>query len=157
MEDLERTIARHALAPLPVEGGWFRRTATSAATGPEGRPAWSEILYLMSPEGFSALHALATTETWTHLEGAAAEMLLLGPGGAGRLVTLGPGGEPGVRVEPGVWQGTRTLGAWTLCRCRVEPAWQEGDFTLGPGDVLAAAHPAWADAIRARVRGPAGD
>lgn len=150
-------IARHGLAPLPVEGGWFRLTATSDAIGADGRPAWSEILFLMSPEGFSAMHVLSTTETWTHLEGAAAELLLLGPGGAGRLVTLGPGGEPGVRIAPGTWQGARPRGAWSLCRCRVEPAWRDEDFTLGDGAALVAAYPAWAEAIRARVRAPARD
>lgn len=152
MEPAERIIARRGLAPLPREGGWFRRTANSSGMDGAGRPAWSEIDYLMTPAGFSAMHRLKADETWSFLDGAPAELLLLGPGRSGQLVRLGPGGAPAVRIPAGTWQGARPLGAWTLCVCRVEPAWCEDFFELADAARLAADFPEWADAIRARAR-----
>lgn len=152
MEALERVIRDCTLVPLALEGGWYRRIGTSAVRLPDGREAWSEIDFLISPDGFSAMHRLATAETWTFRGGAAAEILLLGPGPGGQLVRLGPGGVPAVRVAPGVWQGARTLGAWSRFTCRVEPAWRDADFELGDSGRLTAEFPAWAEAIHARVR-----
>jgi len=152
VETAEQIVDRLGLAPLPLEGGWFRRTGESPGVRPDGRAAWSEILFLISPGDFSAMHRLAADETWTHRGGAPAELLLLGPGGAGRLVTLGPGAERGGRIPAGVWQGARTDGPWALFACRVEPAWREEDFRLGDAAELLREFPAWAPHIRARVR-----
>jgi uncharacterized protein len=156
VESCDRVIARLGLAPMPVEGGWWRRIAVSPEVDADGRPAWSDIHYLMTTVGFSAMHRLRTAaETWVHLDGAAAEMLLLEPGGEGRLVVIGHGEEQrSVRIPAGVWQGARPLGCWSLFTCRVEPAWRDDEFELGEASALGAEFPRWANRIRERVREP---
>ncbi|MBI2518018.1 MAG: cupin domain-containing protein [Opitutae bacterium] len=154
MQDI---IDRLQLAPLPHEGGWFRQYYLSPECDAAGRPCASAIHFLMTPEGFSALHRLHTPETWRWCEGAAAELLMLAPDGTGRLVALGPdearGQVPEATVPGGVWQGARPLGAWTLVDCTMAPAWDEREFELGDRARLTAAHPAWAEHVRRLTRG----
>lgn len=158
MDGPQEIIDRWGLEPLPREGGWFRQYHLSPERDATGRPRASAIHFLMSPEGFSALHRLRTPETWRWREGAAAELLLLAPGGAGRAVVLGPDAARGqareFTVPGGVWQGARTLGAWTLVDCAMSPAWDEREFELGDRAGLEAEHPAWAELIRRLSRAP---
>ncbi len=153
---MQSIIARLELAPLPNEGGWFRQYHLSPERDERGRPRSSAIHFLISPEGFSALHRLRTPETWTFRDGAAVEMLLLLPDGSGQTVKLGlspaRGEIPSVTVAGGVWQGARTCGAWSLVDCRMEPAWDETEFELGSRDELLAQYPAWAEHIRTVTR-----
>jgi predicted cupin superfamily sugar epimerase len=153
-------IDRLALAPLPREGGWFRQYYLSPECDATGRPLASAIYFLMSPEGFSALHRLRTPEIWRWREGAAAELLVLAPDGTGRVIVLGPdttrGQVPEFTVPGGVWQGARPLGAWTLVDCAMSPAWDEREFELGDRAGLVAEYPAWAEPIRRLSREPGG-
>ena len=148
------------LAPLPTEGGWFRRTAESELRVPgSARRASSAILFLVTPEGFSALHRVDAVETWCFHAGDALEMLVLGAGrGESRLVTLGGDISAGHQLQwmvpAGAWQGTRLKpgGRWGLVSCVVAPEFEPGGFVLGDRAELTAAHPAFAAEIAALTR-----
>jgi uncharacterized protein len=172
MNEVESLIARLRLAPLPGEGGWFRQTWVSPVRRADGRPEGSAIYYLMTADGFSALHRLRSAEVWHFYAGAPVEMLLLdsadadkGKAAAGRIVRLGPGAvaaeEPQVPVPAGVWQGARPVvragiaadRAWSLVGCSLVPGWDERDFELGRRGALLRDFPTWAEAIRGLTRG----
>ena len=57
-EEARKIIAQLGLEPLPLEGGWFRRTRVSAVTLDNGRCAESAIYFLVTAVDFSALHRL---------------------------------------------------------------------------------------------------
>jgi predicted cupin superfamily sugar epimerase len=156
VEELQSIIARLGLAPLPFEGGWFRQYYVSEERDAARRPRASAIHYVISPKEFSAMHRLKTPEAWTFRDGAPLEMLLLPRDGAARLVRLGADKANGetltVDVPANCWQGARTLGAWSLLDCRMEPAWDAREFELGRREELIARHPAWADVIRTMTR-----
>lgn len=156
MDELQSIIARLELAPLPFEGGWFRQYYLSEERDETGRPRASAIHFLMTPKDFSALHRLKTAETWTYREGATVELFLLSPTGSGRIVRLGTaeaiGEVPSVKVPGGFWQSGRTLGAWSLVDCRMEPAWDEREFELGQRDELMMQYPDWASVVRTVTR-----
>ena len=89
-EEARQIITQLALAPLPDEGGWFRRTWTSPVRLADGRAAGSAIYFLVTPEDFSALHRLATDEVWLSHAGDALEHVTLdAAGGAARVTRLG--------------------------------------------------------------------
>lgn len=148
MESLQSIIERLRLKPLAREGGWFRQYYLDPKRDSSGRSRSSVIHFLLTPEsdGFSALHALKSIETWKFHSGAPVEMLLLAPG-ASRLVMLGmdtAGGQHReVTVPVGMWQGGRTLGAWSLVDCEMVPAWDENEFDLGERESLRRAFPGW--------------
>lgn len=155
----EEVIRRLDLAPLPTEGGWFRRTAESALRLPGAeRRACSAILFLVTPEGFSALHRVDAVETWCFHAGDPLELLVLAEGGAGRRVVLGTDLAAGqtlqAMVPAGAWQGARLRpgGRWGLVSCVVTPEYLAGGFTLGSRAELCAAYPAFRDAILVLTR-----
>lgn len=155
----EQLIARLDLAPLPHEGGFFRQTYRSPQTLDSGRPLGTAILFLLTPDSFSALHRLITDEVWHFLDGDPIEHLALDDAGAhGHLTTLGHGlleGElPQLVVHGGLWQGARLRpgGAWALCSCTMAPGWDEREFELGHRARLTASHPRWAPLIQALTR-----
>ena len=146
------------LEPLAAEGGFFRRTGESATILPDGRRAGSTIYSLITPEGFSALHRLATDEIWCFHAGDAVDSLRLRPEGGGEWVKLGLDPAAGERLQDvvpaGEWQGTRLApgGRWALASCVVAPEFVWSDFELGERAALTAAYPGWAAAIRALTR-----
>lgn len=148
------------LAPLPTEGGWFRRTAESELRVPGGeRRACSTIYFLVTPEGFSALHRVDAVETWCFHAGDPLELLVLpNGGGAGRLVTLGTNLAAGhalqEMVPAGAWQGARLKpgGRWGLVSCVVAPEYIPSGFTLGERGALTAEFPEFAETIAALTR-----
>lgn len=152
-------LARYRLEPLPGEGGWFRVHTVSNERDASGRPLASAIHFVVAdaPEGFSALHRLATPEVWHWREGAPVELLRLFPDGTGQTTVLGPATAAGqvgaVLVPGGVWQGARALGAWARLECTMAPAWIEAEFALGSRADLAARWPAWTAAIARLTRG----
>src|SRR5579871_615444 len=98
------------LDPHPVEGGYFRRTYTSAANIelPRGlRPQSSAIYYLLETGTFSELHVLESDEIFHFYLGDPVEMLHLYPDGSSSVVTLGQdlgaGHQVQVTVPAGVW------------------------------------------------------
>jgi hypothetical protein len=149
------------LEPHPVEGGWFRRTYTSAASVelPRGQRAQgTAIYYLLETGGFSEMHALASDETFHFYLGDPVEMLQLHPNGGSAVFTLGPDLEAGQHVQlvvpAGVWQGTRLVadGKVALLGCTVTPGFDFADYRNAGADELIAKWPAEAERIRKLTR-----
>jgi uncharacterized protein len=157
-------VAQLGLVPLPREGGFFAPTWTSAIREADGRAYASAILFLITPEDFSALHRLGMDELWHFNGGDPAELVRLDPRtGALPACLLGPepaaGHHPQATVAAGVWQGARTrpqgpgpARGWTLFSCTVAPAWDERAFELGNRDALVRAFPAQNALITALTR-----
>lgn len=139
------------LEPLPHEGGWFRQTWCGGSG--------SAILFLLTPEGFSALHRIAQDEVWCFHTGDAVEHVQLGTGGA-TVVRLGPaparGDAPQLVVPRGTWQGARLAPAggagFALVSCVVTPPWDDRGFELGARAALAREFPGAATWIAALTR-----
>lgn len=154
----ERIIARLNLAPLPVEGGYYRRTWQSPELRADGRPDGSQIWYLLTAESFSALHRLDAPERWEFQAGDPIELAQLDPrDGSVRVQTLGPGTHRQLTVPTGVWQGARLAACphprgWALLICTMRPAWSEQGFEAGRRGELTAVFPAAAALIAALTR-----
>jgi predicted cupin superfamily sugar epimerase len=147
------------LEPLPNEGGFFRQTYASTFTLPGGRPAGTAIYFLITPEGFSALHTLATEEVWHFYAGDPVEHVLLDATTlTGAKTRLGPdptaGQRPQLVVPAHVCQGARLVsgGSWALIGCTMSPGWDEREFRLGERAPLLARFPAWSADIVALTR-----
>jgi uncharacterized protein len=154
-------ISRLGLAPLPLEGGFFAPTWTSAHKGPGGRALGSAILFLITVEDFSALHRLGTDEIWHFHAGDPAELTVLdGVGGTGLSYILGPdvagAHVPQAVVQAGSWQGARLVAGgargWALFGCTLSPAWDETEFELGRRADLLRAFPGQAAVIGSLTR-----
>jgi uncharacterized protein len=112
------------LEPHPVEGGWFRRTYTSAGQrGVAARRAGAGHGDLL-PAGAGNLlrDARARSDEIFHFYlGDPVEMLQLYPDGRSAVFTLGPDLAAGQHVQlvvpAGVWQGTRLVGEGGKWRC----------------------------------------
>lgn len=143
-QSADMVIERLGLQPLPHEGGYWK-------AGPR-TPNLNAITYLMTPgDGFSALHVLTVAEGWQWLAGDACQMLQLRPDGTHMELELGPA-WPATVVSPGVWQGARTSGKWTLVTTWCAPAYTDEAFTLGEREPLVAAYPAAAKLIEELTR-----
>lgn len=167
--EAEEIIARLGLTPLPQEGGFFRQTWVSEPRLARGRATGSAIYFLLTPEGFSALHQLQADELWHFYAGDLVEHVQLDPrDGSARVTVLGPdvlaGHWPQVAVPGGVWQGARLalvcaggparapLKGWALLGCTLAPAWNERNFMLGQRPELIRAFPAQAELVAALTR-----
>ena len=131
------------LAPHP-EGGWFRRTWTSAvpvvrsgSTGTEVRPSATAIHYLLSAGEQSRWHRVGSDELWLHHRGDALDLSLGGSGtepGEVTTVTLGPGLERGqhaqVLVPAGTWQAAGPVTDDVLVTCVVSPGFDFAEWRL---------------------------
>ena len=159
--EAKRIIAILGLEPLPEEGGFFRRSWTGETLA--GRPSGTSILFLVTDEGFSALHRLTRDEVWHFHAGDALEHLQLGPEpGAITVTTLGSnllgGHSPQMIARAGSWQGARLLSSpstgrgWALVGCTMAPGWTDDVFELGERARLLAAFPAAAERIAALTR-----
>ncbi|WP_111765995.1 cupin domain-containing protein [Nakamurella deserti] len=145
MSTATRLAADLDLAPLPSEGGWFRRTS--------GEPDRSVILFLVGDGEFSALHRLTAAEDYRYLAGAPLRLLLLDDTGSREVVL--DARRPAHRVEPGVWQGSSSDGDWTLVTTAVSPAFDWEMFELGERVALQHRWPAVAGRIAELSRPPA--
>lgn len=160
--DAEAIIRELGLVPLPEEGGLFAETYRSGGVIPGGalpgrqagpRCCCTAIYYLITPERFSALHRVASTEIFHFYLGDPVDMLQLDPDGTGRTVTIGTdlwsGQRPQVVVRRGVWQGTRLApgGRFALLGCTVSPGFEYEDYEHGRRAELVAAYPAFAGQI----------
>jgi hypothetical protein len=149
------------LEPHPVEGGWYRRTYTSAGTVelPRGvRAQGTAIYYLLEAGTFSEMHMVASDEIFQFYLGDPVEMLLLYPGGGSALFTLGSnleaGQRPQILVPAGVWQGERLVegGKVALFGCTVTPGFDFADYRSGNYAELAARWPTEKERIRKLTR-----
>jgi uncharacterized protein len=146
--------ARYGLAPLPVEGGLFRRTWAGPPDA-AGRPAGSAIIALFSVEDglFSALHRLPIDEVWHFYRGDPLELLLLDERDGARVEVLGPDAVQ-LTVPAGTWMGAQVApgGRWTLCGTTMAPGFVPADYEGGDADDLCARFPTAASRIRALCR-----
>jgi predicted cupin superfamily sugar epimerase len=154
-----KTLLR--LAPHPVEGGFFRRTYTSAGTLelPRGvRAQGSAIYYLLEAGAFSEMHLLESDEIFHFYLGDPVEMLQLHPNGSSETLMLGTDLGSGQRVQAivpaGVWQGTRLVGngKMALLGCTVTPGFDFADYRNASYTELASKWPEQAERIRALTR-----
>jgi predicted cupin superfamily sugar epimerase len=157
----QHIIAQLGLVPLPLEGGYFRETWTSAAMLASGRAASSAIYFFMAPGEFSALHRMAAEEVWHFYSGDAVEHLQLDPSeGRVTLTKLGSdvtaGERPQLSIPSGIWQGARLAPggrhSWALLGCTVSPAWDQAEFELGDRAALQLAFPGNDTLIRTLTR-----
>lgn len=143
----QQVIDHLGLEPLPLEGGYFRRTLSVT-------PSLSVIFYLLTPESGSRLHRLKADEVWSFLAGDALELLLLQPDGLGKQIKLGSDLNAGENLQAlvpaGTWQGARMVpgGRWALVTCVCSPEFVPENFELGDEPTLSAAYPRFADVIR---------
>jgi predicted cupin superfamily sugar epimerase len=159
---IEALIRELGLVPLPEEGGLYAETYRSEGVIPggaiEGRHAGprrcaTAIYYLITPERFSALHRVTSTEIFHFYLGDPVDMLQLHPNGTGQRLTLGAdllaGQRPQAVVRRGVWQGTRLGpgGRFALLGCTVSPGFEFEDYEHGSRNELQAAYPAFAAQI----------
>jgi hypothetical protein len=149
------------LEPHPVEGGWYRRTYTSAVSVAllRGvRPYGTAIYYLLEAGTFSEMHVLASDEIFHFYLGDPVEMLQLYPDGGSAVLTLGPDLEAGQHVQlvvpAGVWQGTRLIGDGkvSLLGCTVTPGFDFADYRNAGAAELIATWPLEAERIRKLTR-----
>jgi predicted cupin superfamily sugar epimerase len=126
----EEVIAALELEYLEGEGCWISllwRTERANA-----------IYVLITPEDFSAMHRLVEDEAWTFIAGAPAQVLVLHPGGEHESLTLGTdiaaGHVPHHRIPAHTWQGTVTLGSWTLASCVLAPAFTSFELATASTD-----------------------
>ena len=153
-------IERLDLAPLPGEGGFFRRVWAGPEVG--GRPAGSAILFFMTGSDFSALHRLDADEVWYFQGGDPVEHVQLGPApGPPAVTVLGGnllgGHQPQVVARAGAWQGARLLSqafgaGWSLLGCSMTPGWSAAGFELADRGTLLVSFPASAPLITALTR-----
>ncbi|MER6564686.1 cupin domain-containing protein [Streptomyces sp. NPDC001093] len=145
-------IAHYGLEPLPREGGLFRRT-WEGPERPDGRPAGSAIVVLLTADDFCALHRLPTDEIWHFYLGDPLDLLLLAPDGSTRTAVLGPAPLTGQHLQLTVpartWMGARVApgGAWTLFGCTMAPGFTYADYEHGNPADLTARYPAEAARI----------
>jgi uncharacterized protein len=151
-KELADVAAQYGLAPLPVEGGLFRRT-WAGPPDETGRPAGSAILIAFSQvdDLFSAMHRLPIDEVWHFYRGDPVELLLLGD--EPRVELLGSA-QVQLTVPAGTWMGARVAagGRWALCGTTMAPGFVPADYEGGDADALCARYPAVADHIRALCR-----
>jgi len=167
MLSAQRVIELLRLEPLPIEGGYFRRTyladeqvdaAALPARYAKAKPLANAIYYLVTARDFSALHRLKSDELYHFYLGAVVELLLLYPDGSARVIELGTDLEAGQHVQflvpRDVWQGSRVKpgGEFALMGTTLAPAWDADDFELGDRDALIAQYPGQAEWIRALTR-----
>jgi predicted cupin superfamily sugar epimerase len=157
----EALIEFYGLAPLPREGGRFRRT-WAGPERPDGRPEGSAIVMLLTaePGDFCALHRLPADEIWHFYRGDPLTLFLLaeGSGGGARTVVLGPDVLGGQHVQftvpAGTWMAAEVAGggAWTLFGCTMAPGFTFEDYEHGEAAALAARFPREAARITALRR-----
>jgi len=149
------------LEPHPVEGGFYRRTYTSAGSVELARGTRAQgtaIYYLLEAGTFSEMHVLDSDEIFHFYLGDPVEMLQLHPDGSSEVLVLGPDLGAGqyvqVVVPAGVWQGTRLMGEGkvALLGCTVTPGFDFADYRNASYAELASRWPAEAGRIRKLTR-----
>ena len=132
----EDIIARFRLEPLPGEGGFYRQTWFSRGANGAPDPTGTAILYLVTPESWSALHRLSLDEVFHVYLGDACDMVMVSGSGEVVEVRLGSdivAGEQVQHVVPaGWWQGTRLAdgGSWALLGTTMAPGFRPDVFEL---------------------------
>ncbi len=135
------------MAELETEGGLWSQSFRDETA--------SAIYYLLVAPDFSAMHRLDRLEIYSYHSGAPAQLLLLDGDRVSEPV-LGPdvaaGQRPQVVVPAGVWQGSTSLGEWTLMGTVVVPPYTDDSVEFGHADELVARYPKVAARIKSLTR-----
>jgi uncharacterized protein len=140
------------LAPLPIEGGYYRETWRS--------DAGTAIFYLLTGQrdSFSAMHRLPTDEIFHFYVGDPVEQLRLHSDGRTELVVMGPALDAGHHVQTvvpgGVWQGSRLRpgGRFALMGTTMAPGFEPQHYEAGGRADLVREYPAAAELIEQLTR-----
>jgi predicted cupin superfamily sugar epimerase len=158
----EQIIEFFGMRPLLEEGGFYveayrcREKIEKAAlparyTG--DRSFSTAILYLLTPETFSALHRVSSDEMFHFYLGDPVTMLQLHPDGASEIITLGHDVLNGQRVQVIVprdsWQGCflDEGGEFALMGTTVSPGFETSDFEPAKRQDLLQQYPSRRDLI----------
>jgi len=144
------------MKPLKGEGGFYAETyRCSERIGEAHLPAGyvgdrslgSAILYLLTPDTFSALHRLKSDEIFHFYLGDPVTILQLHPDGSGEVITLGRdilnGQRVQVTVPAGSWQGCllNPGGTFALMGTTVAPGFESADFEIANREHLLRQYP----------------
>lgn len=136
---VDEVISHLGLEPLPGEGGFYRQTWVEKG---EHRPLGTAIMYLVTPDSFSALHRLDADEVFHFYLGDPCEQIVISPAGELTTCVLGHDLIKGQRVQSivpkGHWQGTRLVegGSWALLGTTMAPGYTQSGFELATADDL---------------------
>ena len=144
------------MKPLPDEGGYYVETyrakeKIAEAALPAGytgqRNLSTAILYLLTPDTFSALHRLRSDEIFHFYLGDSVTMLQLHPDGSSEVITLGRDIFNGQRIQVTVpqatWQGCflNKGGSFALMGTTISPGFESADFELARREELLKQYP----------------
>jgi predicted cupin superfamily sugar epimerase len=156
MISADKIIEFFNMKPLPHEGGYFTETyrapdILSKASIPNryngNRNLSTAILYLLTPNAFSALHRLKSDEIFHFYLGDPVTMLQLRADGSNEVVTLGQDIINKQRVQTivpaGTWQGMflNTGGKFALLGTTMAPGFEYDDFELVRQEKLVEKYP----------------
>lgn len=144
------------MKPLPNEGGYYVETYRASEKIAQAalptrytgqRNLGTAMLYLLTPDTFSALHRLTSDEIFHFYLGDPVTMLQLHPDGSGEVITLGQDITNGQRIQvivpAGTWQGclVNQGGRFALMGTTVAPGFESNDFELGRREELLEQYP----------------
>jgi uncharacterized protein len=150
----EKIIKKFNLTALENEGGYFTETYRSGEIIlKEGLPPRykskrnfsTSILYLITPDNFSALHKVSSDEMFHFYLGDQVLMLNLFGDGTGQVIKMGSNIFSGEQVQclvpKNAWQGARLAdgGKFALLGTTVSPGFEYEDFKLAKtckGEIL---------------------
>lgn len=140
---LDEVAAILNLSPLEHEGGLHRQTYIDDHS--------SAIYYLVGGQHRSELHRLDAVEVYHWYAGDPLLLVQVDYGEDYSEVVLGSNLEAGERpqhvVPAGVWQGSMSLGAWSLIGTTMAPPFNWRGFELAGPDLIAKY--GWSDGLRA--------
>jgi uncharacterized protein len=134
----EDVIALLDLSPMDGEGGFYRRTwfRPSSSADPGAGPEASCILYLITPDSFSALHRLRHDEMFHFYIGDPCRSIVIASDGDIEETILGPDLLAGMHVQHlvpgGAWQATYLVegGSFALLGTTMSPDFHASGFEL---------------------------
>jgi len=150
------------MRPLPQEGGFYVETYRCSEKIAQlslpkrytsDRSFGTAILYLLTPETFSALHRVNSDEIFHFYLGDPVTMLQLHPDGASEIITLGHDVLNGQNVQVAVprdsWQGCflNKGGRFALMGTTVTPGFEAADFEPSRRQDLLQRYPGQRDLI----------
>ena len=158
----EQIIEFFQMKPLPHEGGYYVETyrsdekiaqAALPARYTGERNLSTAILYLLTPDMFSALHRLRSDEIFHFYLGDPVTMLQLHSNGSSEVITLGQDIFNDQRVQVTVpknsWQGCflNEGGKFALMGTTIAPGFELADFELAKREELLEKYPSQRDVI----------
>ncbi len=149
------------------EGGYFKEVYRSDENIPssalparygEKKSFCTAIYYLITSDGFSAMHRLKSDEVLHFYMGGPARVFMLFPDGRAKQTVLGSdlsaGARPQIVLPGGVWFGIRVIepNEYTLTGTTVAPGFDFTDFELGDRRDLLTHYPEHSRSIRLFTR-----